>query len=138
MQRHASETALAIYTLCGTSLHFVLETYYHFVWGQPLQALMVDYISVVLCLFGAITSLRLRPYSAAGLLAAAWAFNLGFGWRSAFGRLEQGTARPDPTNGEPDYVLSIILVALCSIAIALIWSLWLAYRQAVIPSRDSP
>lgn len=132
MPRHASETALAIYTLCGTSLHLVLETYYHLVWGQPAQALIVDYISVALCLFGGITSLRVRPRSAAGLLAAAWAFNLGFGWRSVFGRLERRAADVAAANREPDYVVTILIIALSSVAVALIWSLWLAYRQAVL------
>lgn len=42
MPRHRSETALAIVTLIATFLHFTLETWYHFLWGQPLQALIVD------------------------------------------------------------------------------------------------
>ena len=78
--RHRSETPLAWFSLFATSVHFVLETWYHLVWGQPLQALIVDYIGNALMFGGAIASLRLRPCSAAGLLAGAWCFYLGFGW----------------------------------------------------------
>jgi hypothetical protein len=106
MMRHRSETWLAWFSLFATTIHFTLETWYHMVWGQPLQALLVDYISVALMIFGAVTSLRIRPRSAAGLLAAAWTYNLGFGWRSAFGRLEalepgqrRGVLRPPDRRG---------------------------------------
>lgn len=127
--RHRSETWLAWFTLFGTSTHFVLETWYHLVWGQPLQALLVDYISVALMTFAGITSLRARPGSAAGLLAAAWTFNLGFGWRSAFGRLEDLQKGVQPANGEASFVLPIVAGALMVVGAVTVWSLWLAYRQ---------
>lgn len=129
--RHRSETWLAWFSLFATIVHFILETWYHMVWGQPLQALIVDYISVTLMVFAAVTSLRVRPGSAAGLLAAAWAYNLGFGWRSAFGRLEaleQGLA---PANGEASFVLPIVAASLVIVAIVMIWALALAWKQAM-------
>ena len=129
-QRHVSETPLAWLTLFSTSVHFVLETWYHMVWGQPLQALIVDYICVALMLFGGFASLRVRPRSAAGLLAAGWAFSLGFGWRSGFGRLELRNSGAENAQGEADFVLPIILVSLVVVGICLLWSLWLAWRQA--------
>ena len=128
--RHSSETALGVLTLVSTAIHFVLETWYHFQWGQPLQALIVDYISNALMVFAGITSLRVRPASAAGLLAAAWAYNLGFGWRSVFGRLEMIQSAAEFTNGEPPFVFYLIAGALCLVAIVLTWALWLALRQA--------
>jgi hypothetical protein len=130
MDRHKSETALAWFTLFGAGLHFSLETYYHFTWGQPLQALLVDYICNALMLLGGWRSLAVRPASAAGLLAAGWAFALGFGWRSVFGRLERQAANVEPANGEPAFVLTVIIVALVLVVVVLIWSLALAWRQS--------
>jgi hypothetical protein len=130
MPRHKSETALAWLTLFGTAVHFVLETWYHLVWGQPLQALLVDYICVALMVSGGIASLKARPGSAAGLLAAGWAFALGFGWRSVFGRLQLREAGQAAANGEAGWVVFIILGALAVVAIVLIWALWLAWQQA--------
>jgi hypothetical protein len=129
MTRHKSETALAILTLVSAVVHFSLETYYHVMWGQPLQALLVDYICNALMLLGGVRSLAVRPGSAAGLLAAGWAFALGFGWRSAFGRLERLDAGVVAANGEPSMVLPILIGALSVVVFALLWSLVLAWRQ---------
>lgn len=105
MNRHKSETALAWWTLFAATVHFTLETWYHVKWGQPTQALIVDYICNFLMFFGAWASLRYRPGSAIGLLTAAWGFALGFGWRSVFGRLEILQAEQAMDNGEPGFVL---------------------------------
>jgi len=130
--RHGSETALAIVTLIAAILHFTLETWFHLKWGQPLQALLVDYICNALMLLGALRSLCVRPGSAAGLLAAGWAYALGFGWRSVFGRLAQLEAGAAPANGEPTATIVVILIAaLIVVALALAWSLALAWRQSV-------
>ena len=129
MPRHRSETVLAWFTLAGTTTHFILETWYHVVWGQPLQALIVDYICVALMVFGGITSLRVRPGSAAGLLAAGWAYALGFGWRSVFGRLQLLEAGKPSANGEAGFVLPIIAGSLIVVGVVLVWALWLAWRQ---------
>lgn len=130
--RHQSETWLAWFSLFATSVHFVLETWYHIVWGQPLQALLVDYISVALMIFAAITSLRIKPRSAAGLLAAAWTYNLGFGWRSTFERLEDLHNGVQPSNGEASFVLPIVASSLAIVGVVMIWALVLAYRQATL------
>ena len=128
LMRHGSETILAWLTLVASATHFVLETWYHLTWGQPLQALLVDYICNVLMLSAGWRSLRVRPASAAGLLAAGWAFALGFGWRSLFGRMERpGQAA---ANGEAGFVLPILVASLAVVAAALVWSLWLAWRQS--------
>jgi hypothetical protein len=130
MERHASETAFAWFTLVATTTHFVLETWYHFVWGQPLQALIVDYICVALMVLGGWRSLSARPSSAAGLLAAGWAFALGFGWRSAFGRVTLLDEGKGPANGEASFVLPIIAVSLVIVCAGLGWALRLAWRQS--------
>lgn len=132
--RHRSETWLAWFSLFATSVHFILETWYHMVWGQPLQALLVDYISVALMIFAGVTSLRIRPKSAAGLLAAAWTYNLGFGWRSTFGRLEDLQNGVQPSNGEASFVFPIVASSLAIIGVVMVWSLMLAYKQSTIAS----
>lgn len=104
------------------------------VWGQPLQALLVDYISVALMIFAGVTSLRIRPKSAAGLLAAAWTYNLGFGWRSTFGRLEDLQNGVQPSNGEASFVFPIVASSLAIIGVVMVWSLMLAYKQSTIAS----
>jgi hypothetical protein len=128
--RHKSETTLAWFSLFATTTHFVLETWYHITWGQPLQALLVDYIGNGLMLFGAICSLRMRPRSAAGLLAAAWAYYLGFGWRSVFGRLELLQQGDGLDNGEAAFVPPLISFGLVVVAVTLLWALWLAWLQS--------
>jgi hypothetical protein len=133
--RHASETALAWVTLLATSVHFTLETWYHLMWGQPLEALLVDYICVALMVLGGLRSLWGRPSSAAGLLAAAWAYALGFAWRSVFGRIELLEAGAGTANGEPGYVLPVLMGALVIVAAVLLWALWLAWLQTGKPSR---
>lgn len=134
--RHRSETWLAWFSLFATTVHLVLETWYHFTWGQPLQALLVDYISVALMVFGAITSLLIRPKSAAGLLAAAWTYNLGFGWRSTFGRLEEMQRGVQPANGEASFVLPIVASSLVIVGVVMVWALVLAYRQATFGRQE--
>jgi len=92
--------------------------------------LIVDYIWIALALFGALTSLKLRPRSAAGLLAASWGFGAGFAWRSAFGRLALSDAQRAAGNGEPVFITYIIVFALALAFCFLFWALWLAYKQA--------
>ena len=131
MPRHRSETALAVVTLVAAALHFTLETLFHLKWGQPLQALIVDYICNALMLLGGIASLRMRPGSAAGLLAAGWGYALGFGWRSVFGRLELIESGSRASNGEPvRQIVIVLIVALSVVAVMLVWSLALAWRQS--------
>ncbi|NYT40132.1 hypothetical protein HZY97_05150 [Sphingomonas sp. R-74633] len=131
MIRHRSETALAILTLFAAATHFTLETWYHLTWGQPLQALLVDYICNALMLLGGMRSLIVRPGSAAGLLVAGWAYALGFGWRSVFGRLEAMSNGIRAANGEPTgTIVIVLLVALGIVAVVLLWALALAWRQS--------
>jgi len=135
--RHSSETPLAWFSLISTLTHFVLETWYHFVWGQPFQALVVDYIANGLMLFAVFMSLTARPRSAAGLLAAGWCFYLGFGWRSVFGRLEALEEEAAAVNGEASFVLPLIAAGLIVVAICMVWSLWLAWRQVTLEENQS-
>lgn len=68
------ETGLAWFSLAGAFVHFVLETLYHFKFGQFLPLLIVDYIAVALLIYAAVLSLRVKPLSASGMFAGAWGF----------------------------------------------------------------
>jgi hypothetical protein len=50
-----------------------------------------------------------------------------------FGRLERQAANVEPVNGEPSFVLAIIMVALGVVAVTMVWSLALAWRQSKPP-----
>ena len=64
------------------------------------------------------------------LRKARCCFAGGFGWRSAFGRLELSEAERAAGNGEPVFISYVIVVALALAFGLLFWSLWLAYKQA--------
>jgi hypothetical protein len=131
--RNRSETPLAKLTLAVACIHFTLETWYHLTWGQPLQALIVDYICVALMATGGVRSLHVRPNNAAGLLAAGWAYALGFVWRSVFSRIELREAGKVATNAEAGFVLPVLIGAIVGVAIILVWALWLAWDQSSPP-----
>lgn len=66
------------------------------------------------------------------MLAAAWTYNLGFGWRSTFERLDDLQNGVQPANGEASFVLPIVASSLAIVAVVMIWALALAYRQATL------
>jgi len=113
--RHRSETSLAVLTLALTLTHFVLETIYHFQYGQPLQALIVDYIWNALAIFAAGGQL--------GLCAGIWLAQ--YFWQAGLNR-----CRPGRRKWRAGLLYICTCCALCLVGVFLIWSLILAYRQA--------
>ena len=136
MERHRSETALALLTLTSAVIHFSLETWYHVVWSQPILMLLVDYIANVLMLLGAVLSLRNRDASAAGVLAAAWSFTLCLAWIAGFGRLDLAIAGEAAVNGEAGFVMPILVGSVAIVAVIFVWALWLAARPAMKRPKD--
>ena len=124
-QRSNVETPLAVFTLVLLVPYAIGETYHYIVYIEPWNFFLgyfVDLIAMVLMLMGGVASLRVRPNSAAGWLAAAWGFaaclNLrAFSWRH-YERIAEGQV-----SGEPDYVYTLLLYSLLisfgSFAIAL-------------------
>lgn len=114
MPRSRYESPLAVFTLALLIPYAVGETYHYVVYvgfGNYFLGYFVDLIAMALMLLGAVASLRVRPNSAAGWLAAAWAFaaclNLrSFGWRH-YERIADGQV-----SGEPDYVYTVLLFSL--------------------------
>lgn len=136
MERHRSESVLALLTMISAIVHFSLETWYHAVWGQPILMLLVDYIANALMLLGSSLSLRNRNASAAGVLAAAWGFTFCLAWIAGFGRLDLAMAGETAVNGEAQFVMPILVGSVALVLAIFLWALWLAARPAMnVPER---
>lgn len=121
--RSRHETWFAILTIVLALIHFAGETYVHFAFGQTFLGYFIDLIVITLMLIAGIASLRVRPVSASGWLAAAWgtAFCLAyraFAWRYHVPVEERG--------GEPAIILNILAGALVISTIAFAFAFWLA------------
>lgn len=84
--RSRFETPLAIATLILAALYVIMEAYYQIASDQSWLGYSIDLIAQFLMIGAAVTSLRIRPRSAAGWLAGAWGFALclnfrAFAWR---------------------------------------------------------
>lgn len=122
--RSRFETPFAVVTMAAALLHFSGETYYHVLYGQPFSAYLVDLIAIGLMLLAAGSSLLRRDLSAAGWLAAGWAFTLCLNYRSYLSRIYALDAGNDLE--EPSMVLTILGVTLVTNAIMLVVAMWLA------------
>ncbi len=120
-----SENYLANFTLVFVALYAPLETWFSWSYGLTSPFYMVDVIGMALLFWGAMHSRRARPRSAAGLLAAAWAWSGANFWRALFGRVQELRA-----GGQLDYGSAELCVVACSTAIALACLAWAAYLTA--------
>ena len=88
IDRRRSETILARATLVALLLYFPIETWAS--WRHQYSLLnpfyLIDLIAMVLLLYGAIRSLRVRPRQAPGVLCAAYAWTSANGWRATWDR----------------------------------------------------
>jgi hypothetical protein len=108
------ETRLANFTLVVLAIYGPLETWAS--WGDGLldPFYLVDFIGMVLLVWGAIHSRRSHPHSAPGLLAAGWGWTGANFWRATFGRVQALRA------GEQlDYGSVEMCVVACGTAMAL-------------------
>jgi hypothetical protein len=134
--RSPAETPLAVAAGLAAALHFLGEGYYQLRWGQPFLALFSDIIAVTLMGFAAIASLRARPASGAGILAAAWGFEFCLAYRAATERIEWRKALGAATNGEPDVILPLLVffavAAACFffLSLRIVWAQMSANRHA--------
>lgn len=106
-------------------LYFVLETWYHFKFGQPLIQLVGDYTSIGLLIFAGMV-VRKRP-KGTGLLAGAWGFTCcinfrAFAWRMT--EIMNGTSTVLDNN-----TTKVLVFCLIYSSIAFIISLILCYPK---------
>ena len=81
------ETGLAWFTLGALVIYFPAETWASLPAGLWNPFYLVDVIAMVLLFWGAMRSLRARPYRSPGVLCAAYAWTAANGWRATFGRM---------------------------------------------------
>lgn len=116
--RSRVETGLANLTLGFVVLYVPVETWASWYDG-PLSLTnpfyIVDFIGMVLLLWGALHSRRARPRSAPAVLAAAWAWSSANFWRATFARVEDVRA-----GGQLDFGEVEMCVVACSTALALV------------------
>ena len=126
--RSSFETPFAIYTLIVAVPYFIGETYHYFAYvgfGHGVLNYAVDLIAISLMLLGGVASLRCKPGSAAGWLAAAWGFVACLNYRAFSWRYEE-VAAGNSIGTEPSSVLTILSVTLATSFIALAIALYLA------------
>lgn len=137
MLRERLETPFAIYTLVITVPYFLAETYHYFAYvtfGESVLNYAVDLIAIALLSLGSIASLRNRPHSASGWLAAAWGFTACLSYRAFAWRYEAQNA--SEAVAEPSSVLTILSVTLVTSFIALFLALYLARPRCVTIDQD--
>ena len=126
--REKLETPFAIYTLIVAVPYFLGETYHYFAFvgfGNSVLNYAVDLIAIFLMLLGGVASLRSKPVSASGWLAAAWGFVACLNYRAFTWRYEE-VAAGAVIETEPSSVLTILSVTLVTSFIALFVALFLA------------
>ncbi|MCI0676084.1 MAG: hypothetical protein L0Y42_09955 [Phycisphaerales bacterium] len=108
------ETTIAWFTLGALVIYIPGETYVS--WPELWHPFyLVDFIAMVLLLWGAVHSLRARPLPVPGLLCAAYGWAASNGWRATFWRLAELRA-----GGQLDYGNAEAWIVGCASAIALV------------------
>jgi len=126
--RDRFETLFAIYTLVLAVPYFLGETYHYFAFigfGNGVLNYAVDLIAIFLMGLGGVASLRCKPASASGWLAAAWGFVTCLNYRAFSWRYEE-VAAGGVIDTEPSSVLTILSVTLVTSFLALFVALYLA------------
>lgn len=83
------ETVLAYLTLSSLLVYFPVETWTSWERGLLDPFYVVDFIAMVLILWGSLRSLRARPRPAPEILCAAQAWAAANGWRATFWRVNE-------------------------------------------------
>ena len=106
-------------------IHFTMETWYHFKFGQSIIQLICDYIGISLLLFGGITVLN--KIEAKGLLCGAWGFIFCLNYRTFAWRMDEFT------NGSSteliDKTLIVLSFTLFFSLISFVYSLIICYPK---------
>ena len=102
------------FTIIIALVHFVLETFYTYLFGQTWASLLPDYIAVALCTISGL--MVLKNIKAVGFLCGAWGFAFCLHYRSwawRFDNFLSGTSTPliDNTMYVLLYTMPISIVA---------------------------
>lgn len=129
--REKLETPFAIYTLIVAVPYFLGETYHYFAFvgfGNGVLNYAVDLIAIFLMLLGGVASLRSKPVSASGWLAAAWGFVACLNYRAFSWRYEARQA--GDVVAEPSAMLGMLGVTLVISLVAFGFALYLSRPRA--------
>jgi hypothetical protein len=117
----AIETGLARFTLGALLIYAPVETYVSIPYGLLSPNYLVDFIAMILLGWGALHSLRARPYASPGILCAGFAWCAANGWRATAwrwrelkqgGALEYGTAEIASVAGSTALALVCLVLTL--------------------------
>ena len=75
-------------SFAAASIHFFVETAWHFMFGQYLPMLIVDYIAIGLIFYACFESKKSELFSKA-LFIGAWGFTFCLFYRALFSRLAE-------------------------------------------------
>lgn len=114
MTSRATEDRLANFTMVFLAIYGPLETWASWADGLLDPFYLVDFIGMVLLLWGAVHSRRAHPHSAPGLLAAGWGWTGANFWRATFGRVSALRAGEQLDHGAVE-----MCVVACGTAMAL-------------------
>ena len=89
VSRRGVERVLAYWTLVVLVIYIPVETWGSWPRGLLNPYYLIDAISMVLLLWGAVHSLRSRPRPSPEILCIAYAWSSANGWRATFGRLRE-------------------------------------------------
>jgi len=89
VSKRGVETVLVYWTLVVLVIYIPVETLGSWPGGLLNPYYLIDAISMVLLLWGAVHSLRRRPRSSPAILCIAYAWSSANGWRATFGRLRE-------------------------------------------------
>lgn len=107
--------------IIGT-LHFIIETWFHFEFGQSIIQLIADYLGILLLVFGGI--IVLENNKGIGLLCGAWGYIFCLNYRAFAWRMDKFTIGNSTDLIDQTIILGITLIF--SLA-AFLYSLMLCY-----------
>lgn len=129
--RERGEAPFAIFTLIVAVPYFLGETYHYFAFvgfGNDVLNYVSDLIAIFLMVLAGRASLRCRPASASGWLAAAWGFVACLNYRAFSWRYEARQA--GDVVGEPSGMLGMLGVTLAISFVAFGFALYLSRPRA--------
>jgi hypothetical protein len=89
VSRRGVETVLVYWTLVVLAIYIPVETLGSWPRGLLNPYYLIDAVSMVLLLWGAVHSLRSRPRRSPEILCIAYAWSSANGWRATAGRLRE-------------------------------------------------
>ncbi|NBR83491.1 MAG: hypothetical protein EBT52_07160 [Flavobacteriia bacterium] len=128
MQANRTLKRFSLFSVCVGILHFAMETWFHFAFGQSMVQLLADYIGVCLLVYSGIRTF-MNPISR-GLLCGAWGYAFCLNYRAFAWRLD--AFQDGASTGLMDNTL---IVLACTLLFSL---LAFAYTLIICSTKNQP